>query len=231
MWAKILEVSTMTAGVIPAMAVLLLVALAVIIERLYFFHKVLAQGAAMERDLQLARYKSAEDMKAVAGHYGDAIQSKLITQALESKSSDAEAMERHLDETILEQVPKMDKHLWLLDTAVTLGPLLGLLGTIVGMIKTFNFLGPRGGGEATTMVTGGISEALVATGVGLFIAIVGLIFLNYFNKRVRLGVHQLELIKVTIINRLHGGGFSRALPERDARESGAGVGDAAKASA
>jgi len=100
----------------------------------------------------------------------------------------------------------MDKHLWVLDTAVTLGPLMGLLGTIFGMIKTFDVLGGDGLGGGAKAVTGGIGEALIATGVGLFIAIVGLIFLNYFNKRVRLGVHQMELIKLTVVNRLHGGG-------------------------
>ena len=111
-----------------------------------------------------------------------------------------------IDETILETVPAMDKHLWVLDTAVTLGPLMGLLGTIFGMIKTFDVLGGDGLGGGAKAVTGGIGEALIATGVGLFIAIVGLIFLNYFNKRVRLGVHQMELIKLTVVNRLHGGG-------------------------
>ena len=67
-------------------------------------------------------------------------------------------------------------------------------------------LGAQGMGAGAGAVTGGIGEALVATGVGLFIAIVGLIFLNHFNKRVRLGVQQMELIKITVVNRLHGGG-------------------------
>jgi biopolymer transport protein ExbB len=129
-----------------------------------------------------------------------------VSAGLESKATDAESAERHIDEAILEAVPVMDRNLWVLDTAVTLGPLLGLLGTIFGMVKTFNVLGSEGMGAGAGAVTGGIGEALVATGVGLFIAIVGLIFLNYFNKRVRLGVQQMELIKLTVVNRLHGGG-------------------------
>ena len=128
--------------------------------------------------------------------------------ALSSQAADAESAERHVDETILEVVPVMDRNLWVLDTAVTLGPLLGLLGTIFGMIKTFDVLGAQGMGAGAGAVTGGIGEALVATGVGLFIAIVGLIFLNHFNKRVRLGVQQMELIELTVVNRLHGGGVA-----------------------
>jgi len=125
---------------------------------------------------------------------------------LSSQAPDAESAERHVDETILEVVPVMDRNLWVLDTAVTLGPLLGLLGTIFGMIKTFDVLGAQGMGAGAGAVTGGIGEALVATGLGLFVAIIGLVFLNHFNKRVRLGVQQMELIKLTVVNRLHGGG-------------------------
>lgn len=204
MWESIATLSTMTVGIIPLMALLFTLALAVIIERLYFFHRVLSQGAAMERELKRAPYRGTDELQAVAGRYGSALQVSLVTAGLESKSENADAMERHIDETILELVPAMDKHLWVLDTAVTLGPLMGLLGTIFGMIKVFDVLGDHGAGGGAQAVTGGIGEALVATGIGLFIAIVGLIFLNYFNKRVRLGVHQMELIKLTVVNRMHG---------------------------
>ena len=62
------------------------------------------------------------------------------------------------------------------------------------------------GANATQMVTGGIAEALVATGAGLFIAIIAVLFLNHFNKRVRLALHQMDLLKVMVLNRLYGGG-------------------------
>ena len=206
MWDKLLTLTDLSAGIVPLMVLLFTVAAAVVIERLYFFHRVLSQGAAMERELKRAPYRGTDELRAVATKYQGALQSALVIAGVESKSTDAESMERQIDETILETVPTMDKHLWVLDTAVTLGPLMGLLGTIFGMIKTFDVLGGDGLGGGAKAVTGGIGEALIATGVGLFIAIVGLIFLNYFNKRVRLGVHQMELIKLTVVNRLHGGG-------------------------
>ncbi|MEO8037590.1 MAG: MotA/TolQ/ExbB proton channel family protein [Betaproteobacteria bacterium] len=206
MWNSFTELAALSMGVIPILVVLFTVALAVIIERLYFFHRVLSQGAAMEHDLKRAGYRSVDELKRVVAKFPGALQTGLVTMALSSKAPDAESAERHIDETILEVVPVMDRNLWVLDTAVTLGPLLGLLGTIFGMIKTFDVLGANGMGAGAGAVTGGIGEALVATGVGLFIAIVGLIFLNHFNKRVRLGVQQMELIKLTVVNRLHGGG-------------------------
>lgn len=206
MWNSFIELSTLSMGVIPVLVVLFTIGLAVVIERLWFFHRVLSQGAAIERDLKKTAYGDIGSLEAVASRFGGAIQASLVTTAVQSKAQDAETAERHIDESILEVVPVMDRNLWVLDTAVTLGPLLGLLGTIFGMIKTFDVLGTSGMGAGAGAVTGGIGEALVATGVGLFIAIVGLIFLNYFNKRVRLGVQQMELIKLTVVNRLHGSG-------------------------
>ena len=92
-------------------------------------------------------------------------------------------MERHIEEAIMWQLPRIDKHVWVLDTAVTLAPLMGLLGTIVGMVHAFDILGISGtGGAASRMVTGGIAEALVATGVGLLIAIIAVLFLNHFQQ-------------------------------------------------
>ena len=69
-----------------------------------------------------------------------------------------------------------------LDTIITLAPLLGLLGTVTGMIHAFGLLGNREL-EAPTVITGGISQALIATAFGLFIAIVALIPFNYLNSR------------------------------------------------
>jgi biopolymer transport protein ExbB len=127
-------------------------------------------------------------------------------------------MERHIDEAIMWQMPKIDKHVWVLDSSVTLAPLMGLLGTIIGMVHAFGILGTTGGGGAAAqMVTGGIAEALVATGFGLLIAILAVAFLNYFNKRGRLALHQMEQLKVMVINRLHGGGSAHhGMPVREA---------------
>jgi biopolymer transport protein ExbB len=206
MWNTLVELIIISGGLLPLMALLLLITLAVIIERWYFFHKVLLAGRAIEHDVQLIKYQNIDDMAKVTKHYEGTLQSSIINTALASRGQDADTMDRHMDEAILWQLPKMDKHMWVLDTAVTLAPLMGLFGTIIGMIKTFNILGTRGAGGAPELVTAGIGEALVATGAGLFIAIIAIVFLNYFNKRVRLSLHQMELIKVMVINRLYGGG-------------------------
>ena len=69
----------------------------------------------------------------------------------------------------------------LFSTIITISPLLGLLGTVLGLIKSFSFIRLGDSGANAPAVTGGISEALISTASGLVIAIVTLIFSNYFN--------------------------------------------------
>jgi biopolymer transport protein ExbB len=215
---KLIELSIMSGGLLPLMAVLLLVTLAVIVERSYFFHKVLKSGLAMEHDLQLVEYRNVGKLEQLANHYEGSLQRSIISSALASRGDDAVTMDRHIEEAIMWQMPKIDKHVWVLDTSVTLAPLMGLLGTIIGMVHAFDILGTSGaGGAATRMVTGGIAEALVATGAGLFIAIIAVLFLNHFNKRIRLALHQMDLLKVMVLNRLYGGGSAhQGVSVRDA---------------
>jgi biopolymer transport protein ExbB len=221
MLTKFIDLSFQSGGLLPLMAVLLLVTLAVIVERLYFYQRVLKSGLAMEHDLQLVEYQNVDKLEKLAAHYDGSLQRSIVSSALASRGTDADTMERHIDEAIMWQMPKIDKHVWVLDSAVTLAPLMGLLGTIVGMVHAFDILGTSGqGGAAAQMVTGGIAEALVATGVGLLIAIIAVAFLNYFNKRGRLALHQMEQLKVMVINRLHGGGSAHhGVPVREAHAS------------
>ncbi|MGH8362932.1 MAG: MotA/TolQ/ExbB proton channel family protein, partial [Gammaproteobacteria bacterium] len=98
------------------------------------------------------------------------------------------------------QAPRVDRGMWVLDTVITLDPLLGLLGTIVGIFEAFQVLGAAD--TAPTQVTGGVAVALIATAAGLAVAIIGLVFFNGLNNRARLILHQMEAIKVMLVNRL-----------------------------
>ncbi|MBI2350526.1 MAG: MotA/TolQ/ExbB proton channel family protein [Deltaproteobacteria bacterium] len=86
-------------------------------------------------------------------------------------------------EAMFEETQKLRKHLWILGTVASSAPFIGLLGTVIGIIKSFENMAIVGTG-GFTVVAAGISEALVATALGLGVAIIALIFYNYFQTRI-----------------------------------------------
>jgi biopolymer transport protein ExbB len=204
---EIIRLVVLTGGLLAIMPVLLIITLAVSIERLWFLKRVLRQGRDIHSKLRGVPYNSFAGLQAVEDQYPKTLQGRLIGLAIVWGGENADEMEMHLEEEILDAIPKFNRGLWILDTSVTIAPLLGLFGTIIGMIQAFNVLAVNGG---PSKVTGGIADALVSTGAGLLIAIIAVYFVNYFNALTRHILHQLELIKLILINRTHDKGVQQA---------------------
>jgi biopolymer transport protein ExbB len=190
-------------GTLYLMAILLLVALTVIIERSRYLLNMQQGGESLmtllRSDPNLQAPASVSELKRL-----DGLPHTRVLRAIEAEpeSASREAVASHLEEALMHEVPLLDRSLWMLDTVITLAPLVGLFGTIVGMFHAFSVLGDVQDGAS--QVTGGIAEALVSTACGLFLAMLGLVFFNWLSTRVRVIVHQLETIKVMLVNRREG---------------------------
>ncbi len=95
---------------------------------------------------------------------------RVLTLYEENSSADTETLELKLDEVIMRESTQLDRFLWAVKVVSVVAPLLGLLGTVTGMIQTFQAITLFGTGDATMMASG-ISEALVTTMLGLCVAI------------------------------------------------------------
>src|SRR5437870_11384189 len=100
-------------------------------------------------------------------------------------------------EAMFEETQKLKKHLWILGTVASSAPFIGLLGTVVGIIKSFESMSIAGTG-GFAVVAAGISEALVATALGLAVAIIAVIFYNGLQTRKANlnGLFRIQVAKV-----------------------------------
>ena len=95
----------------------------------------------------------------------------------------------------------LGRWLWVLETIVTAAPLLGLLGTITGMIRSFHLFGDQGLVDPRG-VTGGVAEALIATAVGLFIALAALFAFNFLSNWQTSFMDQMERLGTRLVDRI-----------------------------
>jgi biopolymer transport protein ExbB len=189
-------------GILYLMAFIFLLALTVIIERSWYLRKVINQGNQILQQLESVTRVDNELLSHLGENFPKMPHAKVAAVAMQHDlSHDFDRIADKLEESIMRESPAIDRYLWILDTIVTLAPLLGLLGTIIGMFNTFQVLADPG--NAPTKVTGGVAEALLATASGLFIAIIGLFFYNALNNRVRVILHQLETLKMMLVNRMY----------------------------
>ncbi|HEX7966203.1 MAG TPA: MotA/TolQ/ExbB proton channel family protein [Gammaproteobacteria bacterium] len=198
---ELLHIAAVSGGILYVLVFILLVGLTIIVDRTWYLAKVVRQGELIAGTVLEMEDVDRDALMDLAVRTAKFPQGAILEVALKYPDvKDPVRLAELIEETILLQAPRIDRSLWLLDTIVTLGPLLGLLGTIVGIFEAFKVLGAAD--TAPTKVTGGVAEALIATAAGLFVAILGLVFFNGLNNRVRLIMHQMEAIKVMLVNRL-----------------------------
>ena len=112
-------------------------------------------------------------------------------------------MKESIEEAASYVVHDMERYLNTLGTIASVAPLLGLLGTVIGMIKVFSDIMIHGAGNAA-LLAGGISEALITTAAGLTVAIPALIMHRYFQRKVDTVVVTMEQEATKLVDALHG---------------------------
>ncbi len=177
-------------------------ALGIVVYKILFLKKVHGQtGKIMSRVNDLAArgdWKGCEDI--VSKHKGRKMPViQVITDGLEAREEDRETLESVLQESILREMPRVEKGLSVLAVFGAVAPLLGLLGTVTGMIDTFRVITLFGTGDPKLM-SGGISEALVTTELGLAVAIPIMLFHTYLSRRSEHIIGEMEEKAVYLTN-------------------------------
>ena len=166
-----------------------IITLTVIIERLLFWIRedVRRDEPLADRVLRLCQKGDWDGVREKVSGSRDFVIKILVTGILHREFS----MTRAMESAAADQVKRMRRYMSVLDTMITVAPLLGIFGTVIGIISSFELLGSSGI-EDPQAVTAGIAQALITTATGLGIAILSVFPYNYFNSRVENAALAIE---------------------------------------
>jgi biopolymer transport protein ExbB len=161
-----------------------IISVTVVLERLWSLRNISSATLRITDSILEPLKKGQRDLAvAICRQNSDSSAAKIFLNILDREPNQRlEAMNSVATEAIFEESQRLKKHLWILGTVASSAPFIGLLGTVVGIIRAFESMAVAGTG-GFAVVAAGISEALVATALGLGVAIIALVFFNYFQTR------------------------------------------------
>ena len=166
-----------------------IVALAVIFERLMFWMLIgIRKNQPLINRIFTLTEEGDFDSAIMEGESSPCLVCRILTAGLSHRNY---GLVQSLEAAATQEIEKMKRNLSVLDTIITLAPLLGILGTVSGIILSFDLLG-EAGIEDPKAVTGGIAQALITTAAGLTIAIVALLPYNTLTRKVEKVTRHLE---------------------------------------
>jgi biopolymer transport protein ExbB len=177
----------------------------IILERILTYRRMVSVDPETLLEEVKEAYKKNDDGKAALSLVSDVNTpfARVYARGLKNAHRAPEAIDLAMSQEASNELPSLESYLSGLKTIIGISPLLGLLGTIAGMILSFKEVSQHGL-SSPTAVLNGVSEALVSTATGIGIAIVALIFYNYFASLVKKFVEDIEYYGSELANFLTG---------------------------
>jgi len=158
------------------------IAWAVFFERLWFIRQFRREfGHIVEKAEGLIKSKKFEEAKGLAHGVSPLIGNSYLV-IFEDREMNLENWQFKMSRRLKETHMGMKRYLWILGTIGSSAPFIGLFGTVIGIIKSFGSIATSGK-SGFAVVAGGLGEALVATASGIIVAVVAVVFYNYFQSR------------------------------------------------
>ncbi|HEY6877326.1 MAG TPA: MotA/TolQ/ExbB proton channel family protein [Polyangiales bacterium] len=203
--AKLLMIAVGAAPVMWLMIGLSLISIAIILERAIFFFSVRADFARLAKGLSAAlRERDLDAARAFLGA-SRSLEAEVVLAGLDEAERGATAAREAMAGATAIQRSKMDRRLGFLGTLGNNAPFVGLFGTVIGIILAFEELAKAGASAAaTTGVMSSIAEALVATAIGLFVAIPAVAAFNWFQRRIKQTLSNTEALSHILLVHLEG---------------------------
>lgn len=176
---------------IDLLLVFSVIALAVILERLWSYSKLRLDEKALIDKVQRALKKGNIQEASFICRSTNHPLGQILDTGISNKDLPREDIADILDGELIETKSYLERKNSVLSTISFISPLLGLLGTVTGIIRAFNDLAVSGSGGPSTVMAG-VAEALVSTAIGIIVAIPAAIFYNYFMNKVKVMLTEIE---------------------------------------
>src|ERR1035437_1041872 len=183
--------------IVPLLIGTFLTALTFVIERILTVTKATGHGSIAEFIRKVQYYLANKNVDAALaecdrqqGSVGNVMKAglrkykEMMSEGELSTEQKVMAIQKEVEEATALELPMLEKNLVFLSTIASIATLLGLLGTVMGMIRSFSNLGESGGGEAARELSKGISEALFNTALGIGTSAVAIVFYNIFTTKI-----------------------------------------------
>lgn len=179
-----------------------IIAMGIILERYW----TLQQKRVIPEDLTSKVWgwvkKGQLDQKKIQSLYQGSALGQILSAGLVNRDRERSIMKDSIEDTGRHVVHELERYLETLGTIAAISPLLGLLGTVIGMVKVFAAITTHGVGDPTVLA-GGIAEALITTAAGLTVAIPAMIGYRYYRTRVDTLVVGMEKEAIKLVEALH----------------------------
>ncbi len=186
----------------PVMVPLLLcsvISLSIIVERCLSLRRSrILRYDVLQRIEELLRDRKIPEASTLCKRYPSSM-TRILLAAILNHDKSRQEIKEIIEDAGRQEVPVLERYLTILGTVASISVLLGLLGTVSGMIRTFNVIAALGYGHPEALA-GGISEALVATATGLVIAIPTLVMYNFFTSKVDSLVIDMEKTSLRMLS-------------------------------
>jgi biopolymer transport protein ExbB len=189
----------------PAMWMLLIlsvVAIAIVIERLLFFSSQHSDSKGLLR--ALGQKIAADDLSGAIKvcQQNKGMLPKILEFGLKRGEKNRADITDALSIALMEHLNSLERNLGIIGTIAVISPFVGLFGTVLGIIRAFQDIALKGN-STPAVVAAGVSEALITTAAGLFVAVVSVIFFNYFKSRIKSYNQEMIVAANSLAEMLH----------------------------
>lgn len=179
------------------------VALAIFCERLIRFALMRSRGAGLAEKVA-ALLKKGDDKKAIdLANESRSPMGRILVQAMDARDGDREILETVIVNATDEEVRYLSAYTQALATIGNIAPILGLLGTVIGMIKAFMVIQQMGGKVNASVLAGGIWEAMLTTALGLAVALPTMVAHSYLISKIDTYEARLQKGSVTFLKSIY----------------------------